>query len=511
MVLDIYSLLVANTVVNLIAAFAFTIIYVENRTRYKGLGLFLTNLVFQILGISCILLRPITGKFISLVIGNSLILASCVALISGLQLYKQLAPRYKLNISVLFIFVSVSTWFTQIYFSAEWREIVLAFCIIFYELQLIQLLKKPNDGLPGNSFLAAAFTGYVIASLARFISNILFLTGWIGDASNSLVDAITVIAYSALSIFVAVGLILLITRRLVYDVQRQEIIYERAFHSAPYGLLMTELSSGRIISTNEGFKKITGYSTMECLGKNMLDINLWKNIHDRDQMLALVKENRKLSGLEVVLQKKDGSQMVGLLSCEIASLPEGEMLVSNIADVSELVQVKKELNEKATHDFLTGLPNRYLFYDRFTVAKAYAERNGTRIGILSLDLDHFKDVNDSFGHDAGDLVLVEISRRFLNCVRKIDTLARFGGDEFTVMLQGMHEIEEAVSVAAKLIKIAQDPIVQYSNTYQVGVSIGISFYPEHGSDIDVLLKKSDAALYESKSSGRNVWKMNTDA
>jgi diguanylate cyclase (GGDEF)-like protein/PAS domain S-box-containing protein len=508
MVLDVYSVLMANMVVDLIATLAFSIIYIENRRRYQGLGHFLLNLVLQVLGITCILLRPVTGKFVALVVGNALILASCVALISGFQLYRQVGSSYKLNLSILGLFVMAATWFTEIYFSAELREISLAVCIVFYEVQLILLIKGPKVGLPGNSFLVAAFAGYVFASVVRAITNSLFLLGWVSVSSNAFIDAITVIAYSALSILVAVGLILLITRRLVYDVQRQEIIYERAFHSAPYGLLMTELSNGRIISANEGFEKITGYSQVDCFGKDTLEINLWQDARDREQMLERITVNRKISGWEVALQRKDGSQIVGLLSCEIASLPEGEMLVSNIADVTELVQIKKELHEKATHDFLTGLPNRFLFYDRFSVAKAYAERNAGRIAILALDLDHFKKINDTFGHEVGDLVLVEISKRFQKCLRRMDTLARFGGDEFVVMLQGVREDEDAANVAAKLIKEAQDPIVHNDQVCEVGVSIGISFYPEQGSDINVLLQKSDAALYASKNAGRNTWKMN---
>lgn len=512
MALDIYSLLFGNMVVNFIALLAFFIIYLDNRTRYKGLELLLLNILFQVLGITFILSRPIFGNFVALVLGNTFILASCTALIGGFQLYLQTRLKYKLNIIILLIFMLTSIWFTEVSFNGAAREIILAFCIMFYEVQLIALLFKSHKNvvLPGSAFMIVAFSGYFITSFIRLVSNILFLLNFITVSQNDLIDAITVIVYSALSILVTIGIILLITRRLVYDVQRQEIIYKTAFHSAPYGLVMSELINGKIISTNEGFRNITGYESEECLGRSTNDLNLWQTASDKAEIDKLISDNNKIISREIVLRKKNGAQIIGLLSCEIANLPEGKMLVSNIADVTELAEAKKELKEKAIYDFLTKLPNRYLFYERFKLAKAQADRNNTRIAIMSLDLDKFKEVNDLYGHDVGDKVLVEISERLIKCIRKTDTAARFGGDEFVLLIQEVNANDDAIEVAAKIIELAKEAIVHNGLSHGVGLSIGIAFYPEDGILINELLKKSDAALYQSKNNGRNRWTISNE-
>ena len=129
---------------------------------------------------------------------------------------------------------------------------------------------------------------------------------------------------------------------------------------------------------------------------------------------------------------------------------------------------------------------------------------------MSLDLDKFKEVNDLYGHDVGDTVLVEISERLLKCIRKTDTAARFGGDEFVLLIQEVNKNEDAIKVATKIIELAKEGIVHNGLNHRVGISIGIAFYPEDGMLINEILKKSDAALYTSKNNGRNRWTISNE-
>jgi diguanylate cyclase (GGDEF)-like protein len=160
----------------------------------------------------------------------------------------------------------------------------------------------------------------------------------------------------------------------------------------------------------------------------------------------------------------------------------------------------------ATHDSLTGLPNRTLLYDRFDIALANAQRNKKIFALMSLDLDKFKDVNDTFGHDIGDRVLVAAASRLTGILRKVDTVARIGGDEFILLLWGISERDDAIKVARKIIEVFQQRLIIDEHNITITVSIGIVIFPEDGKDIKELLRKSDESLYLAKASGRNCYR-----
>jgi len=164
---------------------------------------------------------------------------------------------------------------------------------------------------------------------------------------------------------------------------------------------------------------------------------------------------------------------------------------------------KQLILQLAYYDHLTGLPNRQLLQDRFQQALANAQRYGTGMALLFLDLDKFKPINDSLGHEAGDKVLKAVSARLASCLREGDTLARIGGDEFVVLLLNVTGEEEVGSVAQKIIGITSEPIAMKGRDVQVGCSIGIAIFPEDGADYDALLKNADAAMYCAKEAGRN--------
>ena len=164
---------------------------------------------------------------------------------------------------------------------------------------------------------------------------------------------------------------------------------------------------------------------------------------------------------------------------------------------------RDQLEEMAHLDILTGLPNRKLFFDRLTQSIEMAKRYPRLFALLYLDLDNFKAINDTRGHDVGDLLLKEAALRLLRSIRKSETVARMGGDEFTIILvQIDHEYEAAV-VAKRIIESFPEPFIIHGKECSVGISIGISLYPSDGSDVETLLKKADAAMYRVKAKGKN--------
>lgn len=199
-------------------------------------------------------------------------------------------------------------------------------------------------------------------------------------------------------------------------------------------------------------------------------------------------------------------ELLGVLNTYVASghvSNENEKIflktvVDTLAVVIERKQTEEKLQQLAHNDTLTGLPNRALFRDRLEQGLALAQRHQQELAVLFLDLDHFKEINDTLGHDMGDVLLRETANRLLDCVRKSDTVARMGGDEFTVLLTETKTAESPELVAKNILKALLEPFELNGTLRNVGCSIGIARYPEHGMDSETLLKNADAAMYHAK-------------
>jgi diguanylate cyclase (GGDEF)-like protein len=179
---------------------------------------------------------------------------------------------------------------------------------------------------------------------------------------------------------------------------------------------------------------------------------------------------------------------------------------------SEII-ARKQVEEKvlymANHDILTGLPNRVLLADRLATAQSMAVRNRDKLAILFIDLDGFKAVNDTFGHKAGDLLLQEVARCLEAVVRQSDTVARVGGDEFIILLNGVDSAGDSELVAKKILATFKEPILLAGKAAKIGASIGISIFPDHGNNTEKLITYADDAMYGIKKSGKNAYAFHT--
>ncbi|MCP8686730.1 EAL domain-containing protein [Marinobacterium sedimentorum] len=198
------------------------------------------------------------------------------------------------------------------------------------------------------------------------------------------------------------------------------------------------------------------------------------------------------------------------------SLPDGSLngVIEIYRDISENTRLLQQLHEEqsrlqqlAHHDQLTGLPNRTLFLDRLEQVRLLAERGQQSFALLFIDLDRFKEINDSLGHQAGDRVLQEMSRRLSACIRSSDTLARIGGDEFTIIMSPLLRSDDAAMLAQKLIECIKPPCMLDDHPVMLTTSVGISLYPEDGSSTESLIKNADAAMYRAKEDGKNVFRL----
>lgn len=229
-----------------------------------------------------------------------------------------------------------------------------------------------------------------------------------------------------------------------------------------------------------------------------------------DFILPAIKRKGGWSG-EVILPLPDGTSMP-LSQVVLAHYDnEGDLeFLSAIGrDISERKRFEKELQHHATHDSLTGLPNRYFLIDRFANTLELAKRHGNCVAVLFLDMDNFKRVNDSLGHAAGDELLKSISKRLINCLRPSDTVARHGGDEFTIVVGDLHKVENVMTVLSKIRAEFERSILVEGQEIYVSFSIGVAFYPFDGDRAEELLRHADTAMYNAKSNGANQYQFYT--
>lgn len=290
--------------------------------------------------------------------------------------------------------------------------------------------------------------------------------------------------------------------------RRELTLAANVIKHSPDAIVVTD-DAGRIVSANPAFIKNTGFSAAELLGKNisMLD----SGYHDRRffaEMWEQLKERGEWSG-EIWNRSKSGTILPEWLN--VIALESGRgtprYYLGIYSDIARQQQVMDRIHRLAYYDNLTKLPNRQLFNDRLSQALKYADRNNQLLGLLFIDLDRFKNINDTLGHASGDKALTLAARRMQECVRQTDTLARLGGDEFTVILQDVNEEFDTVLVAEKILKVFKTPIELDQHELYLTPSIGIALFPDNGSTADDLIKFADTAMYRAKELGGNNYQL----
>ena len=264
--------------------------------------------------------------------------------------------------------------------------------------------------------------------------------------------------------------------------------------------------AGNLTSVNGPMCRTLGYSKEELIGMNHRVLVTNEDIEVVYRGFSLVnRTGETIEGLSYKFVQKNGTVGFGELSVSAIKDDVGNIIGFRgiVRDSTERRRLEHELAEIATHDFLTGLPNRMLLHDRLGVGLSQAQRNKTRLALIMLDLDRFKVVNDTFGHSVGDKVLTAAGGLLLTLMRKSDTVARVGGDEFLVLLLQIAKTEDITGVARKILEAFRKPFVFNSFEICVTTSVGIASYPEDGEDVDTLLNNADTAMYWVKGHGRD--------
>jgi len=297
--------------------------------------------------------------------------------------------------------------------------------------------------------------------------------------------------------------------KLIESEERFRLVFEHA----KVGVNVRDVE-GRYVDVNPAFVEMTGYSEEELLHGSAEEIT---HPDDRESSAALI--NTLLTGggdhyrIEKRYIRKDGSTLWADMTISAGRDDAGKLVsvIGIIQDITEKKESEELIWQQANFDTLTGLPNRRMFYDRLEQEIKKSHRSGLPMALMLLDLDRFKEVNDTLGHPQGDVLLVEAARRIAECVRESDTVARLGGDEFTVILSELKDVNSVERIAQKIIESLAAPFQLLQETAHVSASVGITLYPDDSQDVDVLIKNADQAMYLSKHLGRNRFSYFTKA
>ncbi|CAG9933632.1 EAL domain-containing protein [Candidatus Nitrotoga arctica] len=287
-------------------------------------------------------------------------------------------------------------------------------------------------------------------------------------------------------------------------------LFARIFDTINEGVAVTD-ASNNIMLVNPAFSTITGYSATEAIGKNPRILH--SGLMDKmfyDKMWQSIKKTGRWQG-EITDRRKNGESYVEWLSISTMKDERGEFShhIAVVSDISERKAAEERMVHIAQHDFLTGLPNRMMLHDRLTQAIAHAEREQRKVAVMFLDLDRFKAINDTLGHLTGDKLLQLVAGRINSVARTSDTVSRLGGDEFAIMLPYIENTDDIAMIALKLLASIAGPYVVDGNEIEVTTSIGISVFPEDGTDSESLIAHADAAMYQAKGNGRNNYQFFT--
>lgn len=295
---------------------------------------------------------------------------------------------------------------------------------------------------------------------------------------------------------------------------RSEQRFHAAFDYAPLGMALIDLQ-GNILQANSSLVELLGYSKVANEQKNpLLQMNIRhlsnhdEAIIEQTQLARLINDNIPFVQYETHYIAQDGHKIAALVSAAfINKYQEAPCYLFQIHDLSERKRHEQELIKLAHYDPLTGLGNRAKLHQDIAFLIQKSNRGSAPFAVLFGDLDHFKQINDGLGHEAGDQLLKIIARRLFKALRKEDTVARLGGDEFVILLHDVNKFEAVVTVAEKLLQKINKPIRLGDNRVHVGMSFGIALYPTDGDNAKMLLRNADSALYDAKAKGRGCYQL----
>ncbi|MGD9170232.1 MAG: EAL domain-containing protein [Candidatus Thiodiazotropha sp.] len=287
------------------------------------------------------------------------------------------------------------------------------------------------------------------------------------------------------------------------EIRASEEKFRAMFEMSPLGIARNSLD-GFFLEANHALQAMLGYNLVSLQQRRFSDLYVETPIINWAEFISSLQETRHYSLRDVCIKSRDGQARFMRLNGVLVTESDGqESLWSICEDITEQKRSEEVIWKQANFDTLTGLPNRRMFQNNLDHEIKNSKRQSRLLALMFLDLDKFKEVNDTLGHDKGDLLLIEAAQRIANCVRETDMVARLGGDEFTVILPNLAKTNNVERVAGNIVETLSQPFDLAGSRVFIGVSIGITIYPNDATSLDELMIQADQAMYQAKAEGRN--------
>jgi diguanylate cyclase (GGDEF)-like protein/PAS domain S-box-containing protein len=536
----IFSYIISDAICLIVIAF----LWIQDRRRFPGLNFWLADYIMQFIALLLVALRGHVPDFVSMVVSNMLVIGGTILLFVGLEQFVGKRSSQVHNVVLLAGFVLVHTYFSVFNPSLEARNINFSLGLLIICFQSAWLIFRRADIEMRfiTRTVGIIFSLYCLVNIVRIFVDLNTAVNEDFFRLNPF-DTVMVMLYQMLFIALTFGLFLMVNRRLVVELESDvterkstedalrlsEEKFFKAFHSSPDAILISRLSDGKLVEVNEGFSHLTGYSREEVLKSSTINLNIWVNPQDRDGYIAALLESQRVCNFEYEFRKKSGEILYGLYSGEIIYLGNESHILTIVRDITEHKQAQEEihqanrklqlqldaikelqveLREQAIRDPLTGLYNRRYLNEMLLRELAHAKRDNYPVSFVMIDIDHFKDVNDQYGHSVGDAILQKLSNLLMSQTRYGDIVCRYGGEEFlAILLNTKAEVAFQIAERWRLSFIGSTLLLDHDQS-KATISSGISEFPSHGKADKELFFKADQAMYQAKAKGRNrvvIW------
>ena len=347
MIVDIKTVLILLLIVNIINAGAMAVIWHRYRKRFSGLSFWLADMGLQAAGVGLILLRGTIPDFFSIVIANSFLISSMLILFIGLEYFVGVKGPQIHNYLIIGMYVIGTSYFYGVQPNVMMRTIIISAVSIIFGIQICYLIfqRTPHNLREITQTVGFLIGGYVIVSAFRIIFLLVFPVGTNNFFKTGVVDEMAMILYLSLNICLIITLLLMVTRRLLGEVQYQEEKFTKAFLSSPYAILITNASDGEILEVNRGFTRISGYHPHEVIGKTTRDLPLWVRNEDREEILQELSEQNMVQWKEIQFRRKNGDYMTGLFSAEKILIRNNICILSSFSDITDRKRAENALRQ----------------------------------------------------------------------------------------------------------------------------------------------------------------------
>lgn len=465
-------------------------------------------------GVLLISLRGLVPLEVSVMGGQGFLAVGWMLVSAGTLMAVDRRPLWGWGIAVIVVCLAATYWFLNIEPSYAWRTLVTSLPGLTFDTYTALACLR-YDGNKHRKYTLRLMALALLANcvFATLKNEHIFHSGVTSPFDPAWEISIYYVASILVAVACTVFYVLLAAQKLQesLDAELQERARVNAtlqvanllYQATSEGMLVTK-ADGTITNVNPAFTALSGYAADEVIGKTPRVLK--SDRHDAAFYTAMWRDLQKTGEWkgEIWNRHKNGHLFAEHLTINTLYATDGsaQSHVALFHDVTRQKLSAEKIFYQANHDRLTDLANRHAFFEQFAVELSRARRAGTRVGLLFMDLNRFKPVNDQYGHEAGDVVLKVASQRWGACIRATDTLARMGGDEFALLVGGLSSSDEILGIAQKLSQALEQPIdLPTGQQCQVGVSVGIAVYPDHALEMDSLIAAADAAMYICKTKG----------